>query len=48
MKTIIIVGGSRGIGRATLEALLPNNKLINISRNAPDLHHVNLAHYIVM
>ena len=45
MKTIIIVGGSRGIGRATLEALLPYNKLINISRNAPDLHHVNLAHY---
>ena len=45
MKTIIIVGGSRGIGRATLEALLPNNKLINISRNAPDLHHVNLTHY---
>ena len=45
MKTIIIVGGSRGIGRATLEALLPNNKLINISRNAPDIDHVNLTHY---
>ena len=45
MKTIIIVGGSRGIGRATLEALLPNNKVINISRNAPDFDHVNLTHY---
>ena len=45
MKTIIIVGGSRGIGRATLEALLPNNKLINISRNSPDIDHVNLTHY---
>jgi len=45
MKTIIIVGGSRGIGRATLEVLLPNNKVINISRNAPDFDHVNLTHY---
>ena len=45
MKTIIIVGGSRGIGRATLEALLPNYKVINISRNAPDFDHVNLTHY---
>ena len=45
MKTIIIVGGSRGIGRATLEALLPNNKVINISRNAPDFDHVNLTQY---
>ncbi len=45
MKTIIIVGGSRGIGRSTLEALLPHNKLINISRNAPDFDHSNLTHY---
>jgi NAD(P)-dependent dehydrogenase (short-subunit alcohol dehydrogenase family) len=45
MKTIIIVGGSRGIGRATIEALLPNYKLINISRNAPDFEHANLTHY---
>jgi len=45
MKTIIIIGGSRGIGRATIEALLPNYKLINISRNAPDIEHANLTHY---
>jgi NAD(P)-dependent dehydrogenase (short-subunit alcohol dehydrogenase family) len=45
MKAIIIIGGSRGIGRATIEALLPNYKLINISRNAPDIEHANLTHY---
>ena len=45
MKTIIIVGGSRGIGKASIETLLPNNKVINISRNAPQVEHQNLTHY---
>jgi 3-oxoacyl-[acyl-carrier protein] reductase len=45
MKTIIIVGGSRGIGKASIETLLPNNKVINISRNAPEVEHQNLTHY---
>ena len=45
MKTIIIVGGSRGIGKASIETLLPNNKVINISRNTPEVEHQNLTHY---
>lgn len=45
MKTVIIIGGSKGIGRATLAALIEQNKVINISRNAPDITHQNLTHY---
>jgi NAD(P)-dependent dehydrogenase (short-subunit alcohol dehydrogenase family) len=45
MKTIIIVGGSRGIGKATVEALLSDYKVINISRNASEIQHANLTHY---
>jgi NAD(P)-dependent dehydrogenase (short-subunit alcohol dehydrogenase family) len=45
MKTIIMVGGSRGIGKATVEALLSDYKVINISRNASEIQHANLTHY---
>jgi 3-oxoacyl-[acyl-carrier protein] reductase len=45
MKTVIIIGGSRGIGKATLTALIEQNRVINISRNAPDITHQNLTHY---
>lgn len=45
MKTIIIVGGSKGIGKATVEALLPINKVINISRTHPEITHENLTHF---
>lgn len=44
MKTVIIIGGSKGIGNALLDLLLPNNKVINISRTTPQQEHENLTH----
>ena len=45
MKTIIIVGGSKGIGKAISQKLLPNHQIINISRTVPDFSHENLTHH---
>ena len=45
MKTIIIVGGSRGIGNAIVTSLLSSHNVINISRNAPEQTHPNLEHH---
>ena len=45
MKTLIIVGGSKGIGKAIAQKLLPNHYIINISRTAPDYNHENLTHH---
>lgn len=44
MKKIIIIGGSRGIGKAIVDTLLPKHQVINISRNTPDYSHANLTH----
>jgi NAD(P)-dependent dehydrogenase (short-subunit alcohol dehydrogenase family) len=41
MKTIVIIGASRGIGNAIAQQLSSDNKIINISRNnADNLHNV--------
>lgn len=41
MKTIVIIGASRGIGNAIAQQLSSNNHIINISRNnADNLHNV--------
>lgn len=45
MKTIIIVGGSKGIGNALVKLLLESHKVINISRTKPELTHENLKHF---
>jgi NAD(P)-dependent dehydrogenase (short-subunit alcohol dehydrogenase family) len=45
MNTIIVVGGSKGIGNAIVSSLLSSHKVINISRTAPELSHDNLTHY---
>ena len=45
MKTIVIIGGSKGIGNAILHTLLENHKIINISRTPPETTHHNLIHY---
>ena len=45
MDTIIVVGGSKGIGNAIVSSLLPSHKVINISRTEPELSHENLSHY---
>lgn len=45
MKTIIVVGGSKGIGNAIVTTLLSSYKVVNISRTAPEQIHENLTHY---
>ena len=45
MKTIIIVGGSKGIGEAIVKKLITNYLIINLSRSKPHIEHQNLTHY---
>lgn len=45
MNTILIIGGSKGIGKAISNLLLDTNKVINISRSQPEFLHKNLTHY---
>lgn len=45
MRKIAIIGGSKGIGLATLKKLVNNNQIINISRTTPPISHANLLHY---
>ena len=47
MNKIIIVGGSRGIGKEIINDLVDDNLIINLSRNKPELTHTNLTHYNV-
>ena len=43
MRTILVVGGSRGIGKEVVKKLLTENKVVSFSREASDLDHVNLT-----
>ena len=46
MKTVLIIGGSRGIGNAILEShLVSGNKVINMSRTPASQSHDNLIQY---
>lgn len=45
MKTILIIGGSKGIGNAILNSLVQEHKIINISRTSPNINHPNLRHH---
>ena len=45
MKTIVIIGGSKGIGNAILNLLIEQHKIVNISRSMPSTDHQNLTHY---
>lgn len=47
MKNIVIIGGSKGIGNAILLQQLENNRVYNLSRNAPDCTHPNLIHHSI-
>ena len=47
MRTILVVGGSKGIGKEIVMRLLPDNKVISFSRNAPEIDHKNLVSYQV-
>ena len=45
MKTIVVIGGSKGIGNAIVSTLVESHQIINISRTSPVSQHVNLTHY---
>ena len=45
MKTIVIIGGSKGVGEAILRSQLNTQKVVNISRSKPSITHKNLLHY---
>ncbi|QXP72781.1 SDR family oxidoreductase [Tenacibaculum sp. AHE15PA] len=44
MKTILVVGGSKGIGKSLVDVLKDTHKIINISRNEIEAHE-NITHY---
>ncbi|MUU78340.1 SDR family NAD(P)-dependent oxidoreductase [Winogradskyella endarachnes] len=46
MKRLIIVGGSKGIGKAIISSLLSSyDEIVNISRTSPEASQPNLKHY---
>lgn len=47
MRNIVIIGGSKGIGKEILQQQLGSNIVHNISRNAPEIEHPNLKHYSI-
>jgi len=46
MKTILVVGGSKGIGKAVIDSLKESHKIINFSRSEAESHQ-NVTHYSV-
>lgn len=47
MKTILLVGGTSGIGKSIMNELLDNHKVINLSRKEPEFSHENLESHSV-
>ncbi len=45
MRTVLIVGGSKGIGEALLKKLVDSTSIINFSRTSPSFSHTNLKQY---
>ena len=45
MKNLVIIGGSKGIGKAITQTFLDTHNVINISRSAPEFTHQNLTHH---
>ena len=45
MKTVVLVGGSKGIGNAIANSLLETHYIVNISRSSPESKHQNLTHF---
>ena len=44
MRHILIIGGTKGIGKAIIDLLIEKNKIICMSRNASDYNHENYNH----
>ena len=47
MNKILVIGGSRGIGKEIINELINDNLIINFSRNKPELSHANLTHHAI-
>ena len=45
MKNIVVIGGSKGIGKSIIKSLVNENKVINLSRTVPENTPNNLTHY---
>lgn len=45
MGALLIVGGTKGIGKALLEMEIEEREVINFSRTEPSTAHANLTHY---
>ena len=46
MKTILVIGGSRGIGAEIVKDLIEGHKVINLSRTSPEFNHENLTSHL--
>ena len=44
MRHILIIGGTKGIGKAIIDLLIEENKIICMSRNVSDYNHENYNH----
>jgi 3-oxoacyl-[acyl-carrier protein] reductase len=44
-KRILIIGGSKGIGNAIVNAILPENEVINLSRTRPEITNPKFKHH---
>lgn len=45
MKKILVIGGSKGIGKSIVKSLVDDYNVFNISRSKPTLSHQNLTHF---
>ena len=44
MKNILIIGGTKGIGKSIVDNLVDSNNIVCLSRNKPDFQHKNFTH----
>lgn len=47
MNKILVIGGSKGIGRQIINELISDNEIINYSRTVPEISHANLTHFTI-
>ena len=45
MRNILVIGGSKGIGKAIITNLVEENHVYNVSRTSTDFSHNNLTHF---
>ena len=44
MRNILIIGGTKGIGKAIVDLLVNENNVICMSRNSTEFSHNNYSH----